>query len=774
MHTYHIHIGGRVQGVGFRPYIRRLADKKKLHGWVNNGNDGLHIEINASETIAQQFLREILTHAPANAIIDSHSIKKLGHKNFHCFQITASTNNTEPDLLLTPDIGICNDCINDICHHAGRRYHYPFTTCLECGPRYSIINALPYDREHTSMANLQVCPNCRAEYNNINDRRHYSQTNSCIHCSIPIALFNDEGEKITADTNLVLEFVHDELKAGKTIAVKGIGGYLLLCDAGNDTAIRNLRERKHRPAKPLAVLYPAIELAHKDVHINKQEEEALQSKVSPIVLCRLRQNHSRSLQAGIISPGLNKIGVMLPYTGLLYLISKKFGKALIATSGNLSGSPIVYEDDEALTGLCNYADYVLAYERDIVTPQDDSVMQFTEYGRQIILRRSRGMAPEFYPNPFAGSADAVIALGAELKSCFTILNKNNLYISQYLGRQDSYEAQQSYRNTLQHMVRLLHVKPSSVLVDSHPQYHVTDFGKKLAAESALELKEIQHHAAHFCAVLQESDLFDITEPVLGVIWDGTGYGNDGQIWGGEFFTYQRGKMERTAHLEYFPQFLGDKMSREPRVSAVSLLRNNMEQLMMLKEQFVAKERMFYLKLIEHDNAIQTSSMGRLLDGIASILGICPVNSFEGEAAMKLEAMAEKCSEKTGHYYELTLQNDIISWHGMVTRVMDDKNAGIPIPFIAKKVFASLANLIGLVAEARKIKKIACSGGVFQNALLVDLIDELLGCRFEMYFQHKLSPNDENISFGQLAYVRNNVNLLPAKKELQNALDNFMK
>ncbi len=774
MHTYHIHIGGRVQGVGFRPYVCRLALKKKLNGWVSNGSNGLHIEINASETEARLFLEEMLANAPANAIISGHTIIKVADKDFSSFQINASTQHTEPDLLITPDIAICNDCLEDIGHHTGNRYHYPFTTCLECGPRYSIINSLPYDREHTTMAHLKMCAHCRAEYDNINNRRHYSQTNSCNHCSIPVALFNDEGEKITADITLALQFVNDELKAGKTIAVKGIGGYLLLCDAGNDAAIRNLRERKHRPSKPLAVLYPAVELAQKDVHISKQEQEALQSKISPIVLCRLRHDHSRALHTDIISPGLNKIGVMLPYTGLLYLISKKFGKPFVATSGNLTGSPIIYEDDEALTGLCNYADYVLAYERDIVMPQDDSVMQFTRHGRRIILRRSRGMAPEFYPNPFTGFNDTVLALGAEIKSGFAILNKNNLYVSQYLGRQDSYEAQQSYRNSLQHMVRMLHLKPSAILIDKHPQYHVSDFGKKLAEESGLVLNTIQHHAAHFCAVMQENDLFNVPEPVLGVIWDGTGYGDDGQIWGGEFFTCQDGEMERIAHLEYFPQFLGDKMSREPRVSAVSLLRRNMDRLKAIKEQFVAKERMFYLKLIDHDNAIQTSSMGRLLDGIASILGICPVNSFEGEAAMKLEAIAENCSETIGHYYEFAINNDIISWDQMVMMVMDDKNAGIPIPFIAKKVFASLVNLVGLLAGAKNIKKIACSGGVFQNALLVDLMDEQLGSRFELYFQHKLSPNDENISFGQLAYVRNDVNLVPAKKELQQAFDNFMK
>lgn len=740
-----------VQGVGFRPHVCRLAHDLNLHGTVSNGNDGVHIYFNAKdEAEARKISDAIVQNPPPNAIISGHILSETESCLFEKFEIIKSSSATAPNLLLTPDIAICNDCRHDVYAAHNRRHGYAFTTCLQCGPRYSIITSLPYDRENTTMDWLHQCPACEKEYNDIYNRRHYSQTNSCPHCRVPLELFNNDGEKITDDASLVIKFTIDSLREGKIIAVKGIGGYLLICDATNDYALKNLRERKHRPGKPFAVMYASAGEASKDVVLSSAAISLLQGKVSPVVLCPMKDGFSSGIVKDLIAPGLDKLGVMLPYTALLQIIADKFSKPLIATSGNLSGSPIIYKDEDALLWLCDYADYVLGFRRDIVTPQDDSVVQLTKDGRQIILRRSRGIAPTFYPNPFKAS-QSLLAMGAELKSAFALLDKNNLYISQFLGDQKSFESQESFKYMLKHLSHLLHIVPEVLLVDKHPAYHVSELGRKIAEAQSLTLIEVQHHIAHFCAVLQENDLMQSKEPVLGIVWDGTGFGDDKQIWGGEFFTFANKNFSRVAQLEYFPLLSGDKMAKEPRVSAVSLLRKSMSHLMMLKDQFNERERLYYLKLIEHNQAIQTSSMGRLLDGIAAILGLQHINTYEGEAAMKLEVAARNCTDTITGYYTVSVIEGKLLWQQMVYEIAYDKKAGISVSYIAKKVFVTLVKAIEIIAESCSTKKLAFSGGVFQNALLIEIIAEKLSPAYELFFHKKLSPNDECISFGQIAW-----------------------
>lgn len=752
MNTYHIHIGGLVQGVGFRPFVCRLAERMGLHGWVSNGNDGVHIEINASEETADRFYTSLLCCQPENAIIRSHHIEMTTAAAFTEFLIKESDASAQPDLLLTPDIAICENCRKEIADLENTRFQYPFTTCLDCGPRYSIITGLPYDRPNTTMAELPMCPACEKEYTNIHDHRHFSQTNSCPDCAIPMHLFDNNGVEISRDPESILLIALESLKHGHILAVKGIGGYLLICDATKHYSVSTLRDRKHRPSRPFAVMYPTVEKAEEDLVITDKEKKALQSKQAPIVLCELKEEPASGICTEAVAPGLGKIGALLPYTALLALIMEGWNKPLVATSGNLSGSPIIYTDEDALLWLTDYADFIISFERDIVAPQDDSVIQFTRHSTHpVILRRSRGLSPNYFPATFLNT-QPTLAMGAELKSAFAISAGHNLFVSQYLGDQANFESQVSFDYTLSHLQQLLHFNPAQILIDSHPNYFVSQKGKELAEEWNIPFRTIQHHKAHFAAVLAENDLLSCQEKVLGVIWDGTGYGDDEQVWGGEFFLLEDREMDRYMHLDYFPQLLGDKMSKEPRVSAVSLLRNSMDQLMEIKDLFSAPEREYYLKLLQQKPDLLTSSMGRLLDGIAAILKIQSINSYEGEAAMKLEAAARSCKTEKMDYYPVAVNKNRLDWTAMIHELLQDIKDHTAIPDIARKVFVSLAMMIKNVAVRAGVKKIACSGGVFQNVFLIDLVTLLLKEDYELYFHRQLSPNDECIGFGQLAYA----------------------
>lgn len=739
-----------MQGVGFRPFVCRIAEKMGISGWVSNGNDGVHIEFNADEETADAFYAGLIACPPANALIRTYYLKITDPKKYTGFSIRPSDTSAKPDLLLTPDIAICNTCKNEITDAGNKRFQYPFTTCLQCGPRYSITTALPYDRENTTMAEMEMCGDCKAEYNDIHNHRHYSQTNSCPQCSIPVHLYDNDGVKISSDFDSILILTLQALNDGHIVAVKGIGGYLLLCDATRPLSIETLRDRKHRPAKPFAVMYPSVEMMETDLQLDAREKKAVTGKTAPIVLCRLKDKPLTGLSTEVIAPGLDKIGAMLPYTPLLVLLLQQWNKPLVATSGNLSGSPIIYKDEDALLWLTDYADFILSFERDIVTPQDDSVLQFSKK-HPIILRRSRGLAPNYFPTPFTEIGD-VLAMGAELKSAFALNANHNLYVSQYLGDQGNYESQVSFDATLQHMLQLVKARPAQILIDSHPQYFVSQRGASLAAAWNIPVQKVQHHTAHFAAVLAENNLLRSEERILGVVWDGTGYGDDEQVWGGEFFMLEDGCIDRYMHLDYFPQLLGDKMSKEPRVSAVSLLRNNIGQLMLIKDLFSETERQYYLKLLQQPQPLLTSSMGRFLDGIAALLKIQSFNTYEGEAAMKLEMTARSCSEASFDYYPIRINKNRLEWNILLDEIITDLKNNTDTAVIARKVFVSLAMLVKNVAARDGVTKIAFSGGVFQNALLVDLITELLQTDFELYFHRQLSPNDECIGFGQIAYA----------------------
>jgi hydrogenase maturation protein HypF len=763
MKSYHIHITGQVQGVGFRPYVYKLAQELGLKGWISNSNDGVHIELTADESTASKLYRTIIQSPPAHAIISSASMEEIPLHNFDSFVISESITSNKPNLLLTPDIAICDECKRELLINDNRWYYYPFTTCLHCGPRYSIISNVPYDRVNTTMAPLPLCKDCEREYNDVYNRRHYSQTISCPQCAIPMHLYNNVGQEISGDSKNILSLVNNFLEEGKVLAIKGIGGYLLLCDATNDLAITTLRNRKRRPTKPFALLYPGIDTVRLDAALSTTEIETLNDAVVPIVLCTVKEETQTKICTDLIAPGLKKIGVMLPHTPLLLLISNAFRKPLIATSGNVSGSPIIYKDVEALTMLNEVADYILTYDREIVAPQDDSVMQFA--GEQkIILRRSRGLAPTYYPNPFT-KTETVLAMGGELKSAFAINTDGNLYVSQFLGDQESVESQEAYLQTLEHLLHTLQAKPQRILVDNHPGYFVSLLGRERAAQDNIPVHSIQHHEAHFGAVLAENKLLESNEPVLGVIWDGTGFGSDEQVWGGEFFIFEEHEMHRVAHFDYFSQLLGDKMSKEPRLSALSLLKNFPQKQDVIRKYFSDKEWEFYQKQIQQPGQLLTSSVGRWLDGLSAILGICDLNSYEGEAAMKLEALAFRHRNDSIEYYPIQLSNNRLQHNVMLPYLFEDLEAREDTSFIAWKIFCSLAKAVEHVSNYYSVRKIAFSGGVFQNELLTGLIIQLLSESKELYFHKQLSPNDECIGFGQIACYE----LLKLKQSTYNQL-----
>ncbi len=749
MQTYHIHIKGIVQGVGFRPFVYQLAVQKQLTGWVNNTTDGVHIEINADENAAQLFLKEILNHLPPLAVVTDYSIKKVVNQHFNGFKIIKSESNATTNVLVTPDVAMCPDCRRELYNPGDRRYQYPFITCTNCGPRYSIITALPYDRPYTTMHKFKMCPVCQKEYDNPLERRHFSQTNSCPDCSVEMQWYeNGELTEHFTDLDKVIQY----WKAGKIIAIKGIGGYLLTCDATNKDAIKTLRKRKQRPTKPFALMYPNISAIEKDAFLNTDEKKELDSRHAPIVLLRLKKQTASKIALGNIAKDLGRIGVMLPYTPLYDLLLQKFGKPIIATSGNITGSTIIYEDQIAIEHLSNIADALLMNNREIVIPQDDGLVQFTAKHRQkIVLRRSRGKTP-IYINPDLDFQNkSILATGGMLKSVLALTHQNNIFISQYLGNTESYDAQKNYETTFNHLTNILKPEIETVVTDKHPDYFATIFGKDYVQTKNIKHIVFQHHKAHFLSVLAENHLLDSQENILGIVWDGTGLGDDGNIWGGEFFSYQNHQIERIHHIGEFDFILADKMVKEPRISALAIGHKFEKAHKYLQPKFTKVEWQVYQKILS-DTRLKSTSMGRLFDAVASIVFGYDKHHFDAEASMKLEWQATQFLEnnKTNGYKLTPYAYENFSGF-IFYQIIDDLIKNIDFQEIAAKFHLTLVNYIWQIAEKYGYEHLAFSGGVFQNALLVDLLIENNNNRKKLYFQKEVSPNDEGIVLGQLIY-----------------------
>jgi hydrogenase maturation protein HypF len=739
--------------------VYNFALRNKLTGYVSNSGDGLHIEINTDKESIWNIINDLIKEAPSHCHIRDIEYYKTTFKPYHSFEIKDSENNNHVDTPLTPDYALCSLCKEEMNDETNRRYQYPFITCTQCGPRYSIIHTLPYDRENTSMNAFEMCDDCRHEYENINERRYFSQTNSCNNCGIQLTVFDKEKNKYCQGNKNSLQTIDHFLKDGKILAIKSVGGFLLICDASNENAIHNLRKRKHRKAKPFALLCNGIDQVKKIADCSEEEALLLKTTIAPIVLLKSKNEASSVIAVNAIAPGLNTLGIMLPSAPLLEIIVSKFDRPLVATSGNISGEAIIYKNENAIEHLRHIADYIVIHNREILTPQDDAVVRICLLSKkQIIIRRSRGLSPShFFYSP--KNKKNVFATGALMKSSFTITNKQNIYISQYLGSTDAFDAQLTYQETAEHLLSLTDTIPELVITDKHPDYFSSEFGKELANKFDADLITVQHHKAHFAAALAENNLLDSKEKVLGVIWDGTGLGDDKNIWGGEFFTYCDNRMERSCHFDYFPMLLGDKISKEPRLAALSICSDFLECREILQKKFSPEEWKLYNRLLQQDQLLQTSSCGRIFDTIASLLGICDKQTYEGEAAMLLESLAQEYFSANGYdlcksYFTEIAHYDYLPTTVLFSGIIKDILNGENNKFIAAKFHYSLVHAIKMIADHLHAKKIAFSGGVFQNALLVDLLHLHLTNDHELFFHKHLSPNDENISFGQMVYVDN--------------------
>ncbi|MCB0270089.1 MAG: carbamoyltransferase HypF [Calditrichaeota bacterium] len=756
--TFHIHLNGKVQGVGFRPFVYRLANEHRLTGWVNNGLDGVHIRVNGSPAGVQQFYRILLRDYPSIASVTHSEMREVAQQQFSDFRVSESDGNGIANLLILPDLDMCDDCRAELNDPHNRRNKYAFITCTNCGPRYSIITKLPYDRPNTTMAPFAMCPDCQTEYDHPADRRFYSQTNSCNTCGIRLELISHKN-RILATNETAIRQAAAKIRKGNIVAMRGLGGFLLLADALNPKTVQQLRKRKHRPAKPFALMVPDLSAARKYASISPAEAAELTSREKPIVILESRSDATPAI-AESVAPGHDTLGIMLPHTPLHELLMQELQQPVIATSANISGSPILATDAEILDLLGDVCDFVLTHNRDIVMPQDDSVVRFSPLsGTHIVMRRSRSFAPIYHHGMLKIPENrAVLAMGARQKSTISICHQGNIFISQYLGDLGSYETEQLYLSTIDHLTSLLKFSPQSIVVDSHPNYESTNAGKARANSANLPVTELQHHRAHFWALLAENELLDTKSDILGFIWDGTGYGDDSAIWGSESFIFSENRTKRTAHLDYFPLLAGDKAALEPRISAFSLLNDHPEKAALLQQKFSAQEWQIYHRLLKNEHAHPTSSMGRLFDAVASLLGLADKVSFEGEAAMLLERLAWRFVRENGvpenavpypfGYSQLT---GIISHQPAISAIVDDIRNGKNPAEIAFCFHFSLIKLIEKIAVSHGLKHLGFSGGVFQNALLVDLSKLILG-DYQLFFHRHLSPNDENISFGQLVFA----------------------
>ena len=740
-----IRVKGAVQGVGFRPFVYRLAHDLGLAGSVNNSAAGVEIEIEGRESQLEQFLTRLHSEKPPHALINEIKnifVKPLGQTGFIIKDSRPAGNKTA---LVLPDIATCPDCLKEIFDPANRRYLYPFTNCTNCGPRYSIIEKLPYDRQNTSMKSFRMCAQCQAEYDDPRNRRFHAQPNACPECGPQLQLWDSRGDVI-AKRHEALLTASEAIKKGRIVAVKGLGGFQLLVDASSDSAVCELRRRKTRDEKAFALMFPDLTTVKTACHVTELEEKLLTSSESPIVL--LRKQSSLDLSE-YVAPENPYLGVMLLYTPLHHLLMKELGRPIVATSGNRADEPICYDEHEALARLSDIADLFLVHDRPIIRYVDDSIMRVMA-GREIILRRARGFAP--LPVELGQAAAPIMAVGAHQKNCLAIAKNSQVFISQHIGDLETNEAQNAFLKTADSLPQLFEFEPAVIACDLHPDY----FSSRHAATLNKKKVAVQHHYAHILSCLAEDK---IAPPVLGVCWDGTGYGTDGTIWGGEFLTIDNDSFERTAHLKTFGLPGGEIAIKEPRRAAAGVLYEIYGDDLFEKSPdswrklFSRQERTIINRMLERKiNTPITSSMGRLFDTVASLAGICQRNNFEGQAAMKLEFAATDRQTESGYQFDLTSEQNqyIIDWRKMVMQILSDVNDNIPTGEIAIKFHNTLTNIILGVARAIGINKVVLTGGCFQNKLLTELvIDKLKTSGFSPSWHKLVPPNDGGIALGQI-------------------------
>jgi hydrogenase maturation protein HypF len=704
---------GAVQGVGFRPFVFRLAGELDLRGWVINDATGLTLEVEGPADRVAEFECRLTREKPDASVILGSERSVLTIAGFEKFEIRGSTVDQPKSAAVLPDLATCADCLAELRNPAERRFGYPFTNCTQCGPRFSIVLDVPYDRPNTTMRGFALCEACRAEYENPLDRRFHAQPIACPVCGP--ALTVSIGAAVSA------------LREGGIVALKGIGGYQLLCDALNEDAVRRLRQRKRREAKPLAVMMPSLERARDFATISATEEGMLKSSAAPIVLL---EPGVRRLAASV-SADSPYLGIMLPYTPLHHLLLAEFDGPVVATSGNLSGEPIATDDADALERLSGIADLFVAHNRPIARACDDSLGRVFA-GREIVMRRARGFAP--LPVRVSRTLPPLLAVGSHLKNTVAIAVGNQVIVSQHIGDLDTPEARAAFEQTIADLCRLYDFKPEAVVCDLHPDYASTAW----ARSSGLPVIAVQHHQAHAASCAGENDL---NEPHLAIAWDGTGLGSDGAIWGSEMFLVDQQAITRYGHLRPFLLPGGDAAAHEGWRSAMALLHQAEIDSPAFENRVVSQ------MIAKRFNAPVTTSMGRLFDAISAMAGIARESRFEGQAAMMLERAADL--NETGSY-PLELHNGEYDWREMVRAVVRDRNAGVTPQAIAMRFHRTLANWVLAAARDTKVRTVALSGGVFQNALLTRLTwDALTGAGIQVAIHQRIPPNDGGISLGQI-------------------------
>jgi len=764
-----ISVRGIVQGVGFRPFVYGLAVKHNLKGWVYNTSEDVKIEVEGELEAIKQFERELETEAPPLAHIENVTIEyhpPLGYKSFEIRQSQAQEGKYQ---LISPDVATCQACLGELLNSEDRRYRYPFTNCTNCGPRFTIIEDMPYDRPQTTMRYFQMCPQCQAEYDNPLDRRFHAQPNACPKCGPQVKLVDNQGNLVT-DSNPIAA-ASQFLQEGKIVAIKGLGGFLLACDATNDTVVKTLRQRKKRLSKPLAIMVATVDEAKRHCYVSAEEEKLLTSPQSPIVLMKWREDSSVSRE---VAPNLQFLGIMLPYTPLHHILLRDTGRPLVMTSGNLSEEPIARDNDEALRRLSWIADYFLIHNRDIYSRYDDSVA-IVERGTSQLIRRARSYAP--YPVHLSFESKQVLGCGAEEKNTFCLTKDNYAFLSQHIGDMENMETLEHFDSTISLYKRLFHVEPEIIAHDLHPDYLATKYAQELG-ESGMKLVAVQHHHAHIASCLADNGL---ESPVIGVAFDGTGMGADGNIWGGEFLVAGYRNFRRVGHLEYLPLPGGAAAIKRPYRTAIgyilTLLGENalntviaseakQSQLASIGQVGEVEIEVIKRQIERKINSPLSSSMGRLFDAISALLGIRGEIDYEGQAAVELEMathssviareLDEAISGNNESYPYRVVEDEgirIVHLRDLLSVVIEDLNRSVSKGRISVKFHNTIAQMINemcqLIADETGISQVALSGGVFQNRLLLRKAVSLLESSGFQVFTHRQVPcNDGGISLGQ--------------------------
>lgn len=734
-----------MQGVGFRPFIYRLATDLRLTGWVCNTPQGVSIEAEGKEEVLRDFLLKIEPDKPANSSIYSLEYSLLDPAGYDDFQIRESGSSGDAQAVILPDIATCPECLAELFDPSNRRYLYPFTNCTHCGPRYSIMESLPYDRARTTMRTFGMCPQCQAEYDNPSDRRFHAQPNACPQCGPHVELWDLRGRHMESHHAALLETAQ-AIREGRIVAVKGLGGFHLIADARNDQAIRRLRERKSREEKPLAVMCPSVDAATEICHADELEQRLLRSPQSPIVFLRRRSKDGGV--SGFVAPRNPYLGVMLPYTPLHHLLMRELGFTVVATSGNVSDEPICTDEEEAIERLAHIADFFLVHNRPIRRHMDDSIARIL-LGREFLLRRARGYAPlpirVGVPVPPAG----VLAVGAHLKNTVALGMNRSVVVSQHLGDLETAASVRTFRDTVEDIQRLHTTHAETIVCDLHPDYHSTRY----ALETGCRVVHVQHHLAHVLSCMTENGL---DEPVLGVSWDGTGLGTDHTIWGGEFLVPDDDGFKRVGCLRPFRLPGGDAAVREPRRSAAGVLYELYGEAAfdepLLAVNFSEPERRALAQMLgRHVHCPITTSAGRLFDAMASLIGLVQATRFEGHAAMSLEFVLDPaCRESYPVTLTETEDGAVIDWAVMVEGVLSDTASGLVPARVSAKFHNTLVDSIAAMARRTSIPAVVLTGGCFQNAFLLErTVLRLRADGFRPYWHQRVPTNDGGLALGQI-------------------------